>query len=95
MYREHKYYVKYENGWNKIHIGDPHLFCRPETPSPGGPFSAWKGPFDTPEQAADAVNHERVHRCRGCFNPSVSPEQYRRSREVLTPTGGKSAYRRK
>ena len=95
MYCKAEYYVKFENGYNKIHIGDPHLLCRPETPNPEVFHSNWKGPFLTPEEAEEAVNHYKIHHCRGCFNPRLSSEDYRRSREILSPTGGQSRRRNK
>lgn len=92
MYCEDKYYIKHENGYNKIHMGDPDLRCNGEIPTPGIRGSLWLGPFNTVEEAEAAVNHQRVHHCRGCF----SPQNTRISvNAVSTPMGGQPEYRLK
>lgn len=87
MSDEIKYYVKFANGWNKIHIGDPNqILCNGEWP----PFDGWKGPYESPEEAAEAVNNYRIHKCQGCFSPRSRSKSVK---AISIPMGGQPGYK--
>lgn len=91
MYGEDKFYVKWERGYNRVHIGDPQLRCGP-IPDLDIRNSEWKGPFDTLEEAKDAVDNIRTHNCRICFNSSSYEKPIN---AISTPMGGQPGYRSK
>lgn len=95
MGEEIKYFVKAEERYHTVHVGEPYYTrCNGDWPDI---HLGWYGPFETRSEALDAAHKATawkpiiVRECSRCKEGSSGGSV----RDTLTPTGGKQGYWRK